>query len=88
MVHSDSRFEAISELIEIFCFLGLKLTRGFFKGFRDIRAGGGAEKIKFEKLYQNICGHIFQPKEAAFLGEYIRQFALRDASGLGVTRLT
>ena len=71
MVHSDSRFEAISELIEIFCFLGLKLTRGFFKDFRDIRAGGSTEKVKnLKKFYQNICGHIFQPKRSClfFLG--------------------
>ena len=78
MVHSDSRFEAISEQIEIFCFLGLKLTRGFFKDFRDIRAGGSTKKSKFEKVLSNICGRIFQPKEAAFLGGVYtstRQFA-------------
>ena len=48
LFHGPQRFriEAISELIEIFCFLGLKLTREFFKGFRNIRAGEGSKKFK------------------------------------------
>ena len=69
MVHSDSRFEAISEQIEIFCFLGLKLTRGFFKDFRDIRADGSTEKIKkLKKFYKIFVVVYFSLKEAAFLG--------------------
>ena len=80
MVHRTG-FEAISEQIEIFCFLGLKLTRGFFKDFRDIRVGGSTKKSKFEKVLSNICGRIFQPKRSClFWGEYTRQHVnLRDA---------
>ena len=63
----------ISELIEIFCFLGLKKTRGFFKDFRASTTGAGAEKIKNKKKsIKNSWLYISAKKRLLFWGN-IRQ---------------
>ena len=58
------------------CFLGLKLTRGFFKDLGTSVRTEVPKKSKTEKILSNICGRIFQPKRSCFFwGEYTRQFA-------------
>ena len=71
MVQTKPHLKQISELIEIFCFLGLKKTRGFFKNFRASTTGGGAEKIKNKKKsIKNSWSYISAKKRLLFLGEY------------------